>query len=873
MFTLTSGARIGNIVFLTLFVLFVTITGTYNFVHIAATTASVVTDTVQDFDLPNTGTAYLTATHVVIPPNSPGPELISGGPTGVGNMLRLASGGPVVNHNSIAFESTGIETSEQIVADFDFRITPGTGRADGLGFALLDTAHYGLTGTVEPQFIAEEPNFTGSLGIGFDIYRSDGPPQEISNNHVSVHFDGTLLQEFDVTPALDLASSQWIHAQILMRTIGGVTDVTVTLTPCGRPGSTVIDHFSLPGPVSYEGRGYFAARAGGLTADHDIDNIRIQTLSSAQSILSFTTGCYTAVESDDQALLTVTRSGNANGTVTVAYSTIGNSATGDSDYAETSGTLTFNAGENSKTITIPVRDDSLDEGDESFLVLLENPSGMAEIGGPAMAKVTIIDDERAQVEGHWGIAIPSEVIPIHAHLLPTGKVMYWDRHGEDGGWDPNPRLWDPILETISESATTEYELFCSGHSFLADGRLLVTGGHIEDIVGDDEASIYDPFTDSWTRLPAMNDGRWYPSNVTLPDGNALVVAGTFTSTVGGINNLPQVWETATNSWRDLTDAQHAGFPAFADYYPFLYVAPNGMVFNAGPQQMARYLDTTGTGAWTDVASSTLAYRDYGSSVMYDEGKVLIVGGNPRDPDLDNPTVLPSDSAEVIDLGETDPEWRTVDPMNFRRRHLNATLLPDGTVLVTGGSSAAGFDNDAGAVLAAELWDPIDETWTVLASQSLYRGYHSVALLLPDGRVLVGGGGHPDPAGGAQYNFEIFSPPYLFKGSRPVINGAPTWVPYNQPFFVETADAGNISKITWIRLSSVTHAFNQNQRINHLTFAVAPGGLYVTAPANANLAPPGHYLLFILNESGIPSMAHIIQVGPAVDTNYLPVVNR
>jgi hypothetical protein len=552
------------------------------------------------------------------------------------------------------------------------------------------------------------------------------------------------------------------------------------------------------------------------------------------------------------------------------------------------GTLTFNSGEITKTFSVPVQDDSNSERDGSFLVSFSNPAGGLG-SGPALAKATSIDDEAAQLMGRWSEVIPSQVVPIHMHLLPTGQVMFWDRHDDISGLDGHPRLLDPATGTITDAAMPTFDIFCSGHSFLADGSLLVTGGHIIDAMGEDKASIYNPFTDEWTQLPNMNAGRWYPSNVTLPNGDVLVMAGTYLSTTATpitrtspgrarrvmagtypsttapitlTNTLPQVWQPSSNSWRNLTGAQwEESYPQWAYYYPFLYAAPNGNVFAAGPQQVARYLDTTGTGSWTDVAASTVEYREYGSSVMYDVGKILIVGGNPREPNpRASPTIQPSASAEVIDLNDDSPTWRAVQSMHFGRRHLNATLLPDGQVLVTGGSSAPGFDNSAGAVLSAEMWDPATETWSVMAAQTRYRGYHSTALLLPDGRVLVGGGGHPDPRGGAQVNFEIYSPPYLFRGPRPTITLAPAAVFYGQTFLVQTPDTDTIENVNWIRLGSVTHAFNQNQGINRLDFSKTSNGLTVTAPPEANHAPPGYYMLFMLNGSGVPSKAHIIRLG-------------
>jgi hypothetical protein len=158
----------------------------------------------------------------------------------------------------------------------------------------------------------------------------------------------------------------------------------------------------------------------------------------------------------------------------------------------------------------------------------------------------------------------------------------------------------------------------------------------------------------------------------------------------------------------------------------------------------------------------------------------------------------------------------------------------------------------------------------MAAQARYRGYHSIALLLPDGRVLVGGGGHPEPDMGAQYNFEIYSPPYLFNGPRPTISSAPKQLRYGQSFIIDTPNAADISEVRWIRLSSVTHAFDQNQRMNRLTItSKSTGHIEVTAPGDPNRAPPGHYMLFISNSEGVPSVARIVQLVDKLA--YLPTI--
>jgi hypothetical protein len=197
-------------------------------------------------------------------------------------------------------------------------------------------------------------------------------------------------------------------------------------------------------------------------------------------------------------------------------------------------------------------------------------------------------------------------------------------------------------------------------------------------------------------------------------------------------------------------------------------------------------------------------------------------------------------------------------MTYARRQLNATLLPDGEVLVTGGTSAAGFSDRSGAVHAAEAWNPITERWSVLASNRVTRVYHSTTLLLPDGRVLHAGSGD-GPGLPRELNAEFFSPPYLFRGPRPLLEEAPGQVGYGQAFFVATPDAGQVVRVTLVRLSSVTHAFDQSQRFVELSFRRAAGGLTVFAPDSRSSAPPGPYLLAILNQADVPSVAKIVRI--------------
>jgi hypothetical protein len=236
--------------------------------------------------------------------------------------------------------------------------------------------------------------------------------------------------------------------------------------------------------------------------------------------------------------------------------------------------------------------------------------------------------------------------------------------------------------------------------------------------------------------------------------------------------------------------------------------------------------------------------------MYDAGNVALIGGG-----------YITNTVEVIDLAATGPIWLFAAPMAFPRRQHNAVILADGSVLVTGGSKTPSFNDNTGAIFASEIWDPLTNTWQMGAAAAVARLYHSEVVLLPDGRVASLGGGHPAAANGGpdNFNMEYYSPPYLFKGTRPSVGSGPGSGAYGQTMFVATPDAASIRKVHLIRLAATTHAFDQNQRINRLSFAAVSGGLNVTLPANPNLAPPGHYWLFIVNQVGVPSVGQLFSL--------------
>ena len=496
--------------------------------------------------------------------------------------------------------------------------------------------------------------------------------------------------------------------------------------------------------------------------------------------------------------------------------------------------------------------------------------GSAESAGSLPSGGDRAEDSAAAQLGRWDPVFELPNVAIHTSVLPNGKVLFWGRRDQPTGSmnerECTPYLWDPSTGELTptpqpaDADGTKVNLFCAGHAFLPDGGLLVAGGHLTDGDGIDQAFSYDYRTNTWAALPVMNGRRWYPTVTTLSDGTALVSSGSYIENgVFIINDIPQIWDG--NQWRATVD--FIGLPL----YPHMHVAPDGRVFMAGSNARTYLLDTDGSGTWTPLPEPggvrRNGERQYGPSVMYDVGKVIYIGGG-----NDAGTDLPTAAAEVIDLGANPPAWRATASMHFRRRQHNATILADGSVLVTGGTRGVGFNDLSPGmpVHVAELWDPGTEQWRELAAEEVDRCYHGTAVLLPDATVLSAGSGEfaiggsePNPPGDSHRDAQIFHPPYLFQGPRPEIVSAPEEVSYGETFLLEISGP-DVGKVTWIRLPSVTHAFDENQRINILEFSVDDRGLIATAPERPEICPPGHHMLFVLSTAGVPSHARIVRIG-------------
>ena len=482
------------------------------------------------------------------------------------------------------------------------------------------------------------------------------------------------------------------------------------------------------------------------------------------------------------------------------------------------------------------------------------------------ARATLAAGPPEQV-GRWDPVFALPNVAIHTHLLPNGKVLFWGRRDDPtGSMDQHactPYVWDPATGTTvatpqpTRADGSTVNLFCAGHAFLPDGRLLVAGGHRSDGDGIDYAGLYDHRADDWTPLPKLNGGRWYPTATTLADGRVLVISGS--AAVDGtivVDAVPEIWDGS--AWHPTVD--FVGLPL----YPRMHLAPDGRVFMAGSNATTYLLDTAGSGAWTPVSARPNGERQYGPSVMYEPGKVLYVGGG-----NDAGTDLPSAATARIDLNVSEPAWQPAAPMAFRRRQHNATLLPDGTVLVTGGTGGPGFNDlsPGSPVHAAELWDPATDTWTTLAEEAVDRCYHATAVLLPDATVLSAGGGElmvgatPNAPADTHRDAQILHPPYLFRGPRPTITAAPDEIVLGAAFAIEVGDP-DIAKVSLLGAASVTHTFDANQRFVPVPFTVASTIVTATPPASPAVLVPGPYQLFVLSAAGVPSLARMVTVTAA-----------
>jgi hypothetical protein len=450
--------------------------------------------------------------------------------------------------------------------------------------------------------------------------------------------------------------------------------------------------------------------------------------------------------------------------------------------------------------------------------------------------------------GNWELLEESsQVAAVHAALLPNGEVVYFS--GNTGQDIPAAtRIWNPTTHEVREpTPAPDTDIFCCGLTPLWDGRLFVVGGTAEYandehfFIGTRAAYTLDPVT-GWQRVGDMAVGRWYPSAIMLADGRVLVVSGT--SDDGELTPAVELYNQLAG-WDLLPDSASRLLPL----YPRMHVLPNGEVACLGNGQDLIFFNPA-TQTWREIGNAgAIPHADDDLAVLLgaaQSARILHTGGGVEDETGEQRgTAL----AQLIDLTDPEPAWRDIAPMANPRWFPNSALLPDGRLFVLGG----GRGNNSDPVMEPEIFDPALETWTADAPMQVPRLYHSTALLLPDGRVWTAGTD-------GETRMEVYSPDYLLGGPRPVVSDAPASIAYGQDFSISQQEPAEIASACFIRLSAVTHAFNMSQRHVALEFTQSdPQSVAITALIDPNLAPPGHYMLFVLNADGVPCIAPIIQL--------------
>ena len=468
-------------------------------------------------------------------------------------------------------------------------------------------------------------------------------------------------------------------------------------------------------------------------------------------------------------------------------------------------------------------------------------------------------------EGQWSQQSDWPMIPIHAVLTPQGKILTWGVEGMDSGqfvydvWSPESGTGTSSHNTIASNIGISS--FCSAGLLLPEtGNVLMPGGDARPEgatnTGITGVAQFNTQNNGLSKARDMSYARWYPTSITLPDGDILVSGG-WDSQQREITT-PEVYSPADNRWRSLLGVNTTGY---GYYYPKLWVVPDGRVFGMQEHRMY-YMTADGQGTLTTAGSLPTTTRGNSSTaVMYSPGKIMQVSGEGSST---------TNGALLIDVTGSTPSVRTTSSLSQSGRlWANSIVLPNGKVMVVGGSSV--LNEGQGVSYKPEIWDPSTEQWSLMDQSQRMRLYHSTAILLKDGRVLVSGGGAPGPEDNK--NAEIFTPPYLFDSnglaSRPTITSAPSEAPYGASISVSHPSGNNISRVTLIKTGAVTHAFNMEQRFIEADFSDTSSGVQVTIPNSANIATPGYYLMHLIDNKGVPSEGHIIRISKTAVYNQNP----
>jgi hypothetical protein len=595
-----------------------------------------------------------------------------------------------------------------------------------------------------------------------------------------------------------------------------------------------------------------------------------------------------------------------------------------------------------------------------------------------------------EAKGHWSVlSVPSrfQINAVHAALLYTGKVLIIAGSGNNIGFFKagtfKSIVWDPRTDHFKQIHTPS-DMFCGGHAFLPDGRLLIAGGtsryevlasqithaagvmqvrnnalgggpvtlaagtqfvapsglvylttkaakiaparaaiaadgtrtvtpggaevwveavtkgkrsvvqtgtrfslagaaisanEQRDLEGEatnlnleqqnfwasKSSYLFNPATESYEKVQNLKIARWYPTLVPLADGRVLASSGL--DQFGRIvNGDTEIYEPSARTWQPQPQLNRV-LPT----YPALFLTPSGKLFYTGSN--AGYGSATvgrTPGIW-DLADNSFkvvpgldqqhATETSGSVLLppAQAQKYMLIGGGGvgESPEATGRTA-------IADLNSPEPRYVPGPSLPQPTRYPEVVITPDNKVVIAGGSKAY-RGKHASDLYECHSYDPATGKLTGLADPTVGRDYHSEALLLPDGRIVTLGGNplygdkEDTTPGYFEKRIEIYSPPYLYHGSRPTITGAPQDVSRGQTIHITTPDASAIKTVSLIRPSAYTHVTNLEQRSIELQGLATSDGLLVSIPTSPGLVPPGWYMLFVADGHGTPSQARWIHV--------------
>lgn len=467
-----------------------------------------------------------------------------------------------------------------------------------------------------------------------------------------------------------------------------------------------------------------------------------------------------------------------------------------------------------------------------------------------------------EAAGSWSVFdSPLPVRAIHTTLLHDGRLLLIAGSGNDGtafaAGQFRAVVWDPRSGQFTD-IPVPYDMFCAGHVTLPDGKVLLAGGTLDfpaenqgpnTFKGSDASYYFDPSDDSFHPLADMAGAHWYPTLTKLGNGDIWAAGGLDDNASGTV--LTELFDVSAMTW--LPSHQVPQTWSFWGTYPHMYLLDDGTLFYAGGHTFGNGLPGTGASLydwetaqiWDVPGLREKDLRDQAGSVLLppaQEQRVMIVGGGNTDTGTAAIRLV-----DIIDLSAPSPSYQPgPDLPGPGKIYVNLVTLPDRTVLATGGAQY----NRMGDVLTAAIYDPAENDWTSVAADPVGRNYHATATLLPDGRVVVLGSNPADNS--FETRISIYSPPYLHRGERPTVTGAPSTLGYGEAFGIQVE--GDVVSASLLAPMSPTHQTDTNARLIDLPLAGTGTHRQAQVPDNPDLVPPGPYMLTVLDAAGIPSEA-------------------